>query len=192
MKLVGDTKFRTLVLRPTAMYGEQDQQFVVRFLSFAKAYKNTLPKIRSVDERFQVTYVGNVALAHLRAKDKLAVDETVAGETFYVTDDTPLEDIYEFLRPFVDCQGCRLSDYTLPYLVAILGFMLLALVLRLLRPIYKAPSFLPTPSAVTYICTSLFFNRTKATLRLNYYPNVTPDEAVERSVSYYKDIKFPE
>ncbi|KAM7312585.1 putative 3 hydroxysteroid dehydrogenase [Ixodes scapularis] len=187
----GDTKFRTLVLRPTAMYGEQDQHFVVQFLKHAKASKNCLTKIRSVDERFQVTYVGNAALAHLYAKDKLAVDESVAGEVFYVTDDTPLEDIYEFLRPFVECQGCRLSDYTVPYLLAILVLMLLALVLRLLRPVYRPRSFVPTPSAVTYICTSLFFNRTKATLRLGYYPAVSPDEAVQRSVSYYKAIQFP-
>lgn len=187
----GDTKFRTLVLRPTAMYGEQDQHFVVQFLKHAKGSKNCLTKIRSVDERFQVTYVGNAALAHLYAKDKLAVDESVAGEVFYVTDDTPLEDIYEFLRPFVECQGCRLSDYTVPYLLAILVLMLLALVLRLLRPVYRPRSFVPTPSAVTYICTSLFFNRTKATLRLGYYPSVSPDEAVERSVSYYKSIQFP-
>ncbi|KAL3222892.1 hypothetical protein MRX96_028323 [Rhipicephalus microplus] len=157
----GHTKFSTLVLRPTAMYGEEDQHFVVQFLRVAKSSKNTLTKIRSVDERFQVTYVGNAALAHLRAMEKLAVDESVAGEVFYVTDDTPLEDMYEFLRPFVECQGCRLSDYTVPYLLAILVLMLLALVLRL------------------------------ATLRLNYYPNVTPDEAVQRSVSYYKSLQFP-
>ncbi|KAK8772849.1 hypothetical protein V5799_012617 [Amblyomma americanum] len=187
----GHTKFSTLVLRPTAMYGEQDQHFVVQFLRVAKSSKNTLTKIRSVDERFQVTYVGNAALAHLRAMEKLAVDESVAGEVFYVTDDTPLEDIYEFLRPFVECQGCRLSDYTVPYLLAILVLMLLALVLRLVRPLYRPRAYVPPPSAVTYICTSLFFNRTKATLRLNYYPNVTPDEAVQRSVSYYKSIQFP-
>lgn len=187
----GHTKFSTLVLRPTAMYGEQDQHFVVQFLRVAKSSKNTLTKIRSVDERFQVTYVGNAALAHLRAMEKLAVDESVAGEVFYVTDDTPLEDIYEFLRPFVECQGCRLSDYTVPYLLAILLLMLLALVLRLVRPLYRPRAYVPPPSAVTYICTSLFFNRTKATLRLNYYPNVTPDEAVQRSVSYYKSIQFP-
>ncbi|KAL1472492.1 hypothetical protein MTO96_039281, partial [Rhipicephalus appendiculatus] len=185
------TKFSTLVLRPTAMYGEEDQHFVVQFLRVAKSSKNTLTKIRSVDERFQVTYVGNAALAHLRAMEKLAVDESVAGEVFYVTDDTPLEDMYEFLRPFVECQGCRLSDYTVPYLLAILVLMLLALVLRLVRPLYRPKSYIPPPSAVTYICTSLFFNRTKATLRLNYYPNVTPDEAVQRSVSYYKSLQFP-
>lgn len=51
----GHTKFSTLVLRPTALYGEQDQQFVVQFLRAAKASKNTLPKIRSVDERFQLS-----------------------------------------------------------------------------------------------------------------------------------------
>ncbi|KAH6931936.1 hypothetical protein HPB50_001674 [Hyalomma asiaticum] len=181
----------TLVLRPTAMYGEEDPHFVVQFLRVAKSSKNTLTKIRSVDERFQVTYVGNAALAHLRAMEKLAVDESVAGEVFYVTDDTPLEDMYEFLRPFVECQGCRLSDYTVPYLLAILVLMLLALVLRLVRPLYRPRSYIPPPSAVTYICTSLFFNRTKATLRLNYYPNVTPDEAVQRSISYYKSLEFP-
>lgn len=187
----GHTKFSTLVLRPTALYGEQDQQFVVQFLRAAKASKNTLPKIRSVDERFQVTYVGNAALAHLKAMERLAVDESVAGEVFYVTDDTPLEDIYEFLRPFVECQGCRLSEYTVPYLLAILVLMLMALLLRLVRPLYRPRVYVPPPAAVTYICTSLFFNRTKATLRLNYYPSVTPDEAVQRSVSYYRTLHFP-
>lgn len=186
----GTTKFRTLVLRPTAMYGEQDAHFVVQFLRHAKESNNCLTKIRSVDERFQVTYVGNAALAHLQAKDRLAVDDTVAGEVFFVTDDTPLEDIYEFLRPFIECQGCRLSDYTLPYLLAVLLLWLWALALRVLRPVWHFTCTPPPASSVTYICTSLFFNRTKATLRLGYYPSVSPDEAMQRSLEYYRSLKF--
>ncbi|XP_064460844.1 3 beta-hydroxysteroid dehydrogenase type 7-like isoform X2 [Ornithodoros turicata] len=186
----GATKFRTLVLRPTAMFGEQDTHFVVEFLRHAKASNNCLSKVRSVDERFQVTYVGNAAQAHLQAKNRLATDDSVAGEVFFVTDDTPLEDIYEFLRPFVECQGCRLSDYTIPYLLAVLLLWLWALALRMLRPVWHSSCAPPPASSVTYICTSLFFNRTKATLRLGYYPSISPDDAVSRSLDYYKSLKF--
>jgi len=138
-----------------------------------------------------VTYVGNAAHAHLVAKNCLRESSDCAGEVYYITDDTPLEELYTAIKPYVEAQsGFRLSDWSLPYLVAILAMYIVVLVLRLIRPIYQVGEYFPTPAAVTYACTSVFFNRQKATLRLKYYPHFTAEESRENSLKYYKDVKI--
>jgi len=185
------TKLRTCVLRPTVFYGEEDAHFIPRLLKIAKMYGGgTVQRVKSVDERFQTTYVGNVAHAHVVAKNQLRDSGSCAGEIYYITDDTPLEELYTNIKPYVEAQRMRLSDWCIPYLIAILFMTIISLVMKLVRPLYQVGEYFPTPSAVTYACTSVFFNRQKATLRLKYYPHYTPEEAQENSLKYYKNLKL--
>ncbi|OQR69050.1 3 beta-hydroxysteroid dehydrogenase type 7-like [Tropilaelaps mercedesae] len=187
----GSTKLRSCVLRPTVFYGEQDEHFIPRIMKIAKYYGgNKVQRVKSIDERFQVTYVGNAAHAHIVAKNRLRENSDCAGEVYYITDDTPLQELYSAIKPYVDSQGkFRISDWSIPYLLAILGISILVLIVRLVRPIYQVGKYFPTPAAVTYACTSVFFNRQKATLRLKYYPHYTVEESHENSLKYYKDLK---
>lgn len=45
---------------------------------------------------------------------------------------------------------------------------------------------LVTPQIFYFMCNSLFLNRTKASLRLGYEPTFSPDEALKRSLDWYK------
>ncbi|XP_003743458.1 3 beta-hydroxysteroid dehydrogenase type 7 [Galendromus occidentalis] len=187
----GVTTLRTCVLRPTVVYGEEEKHFIPRLMSVAKLYgRGKVQKVKSVDERFQITYAGNAAYAHVIAKDRLRENSDCAGEIYYITDDTPLEELYVAIKPFVEAQDMRLSDWSLPYLFAILIMSLISVILRIIRPIYQVGKLFPTPATVTYACTSVFFNRQKATLRLKYYPCFTPEESYERALEYYKKVKF--
>ncbi|GFX53490.1 hypothetical protein TNCV_4652761 [Trichonephila clavipes] len=100
----GDGTLRTVSVRPTPLYGPQDQCFFYEILRYAKKHKYYL-RIRSLDERLQISFVGNAAWALIKAKDRLAVDETISGESFFITDDTAIIDIHEHIRPFLEVRN---------------------------------------------------------------------------------------
>ncbi|XP_076336389.1 3 beta-hydroxysteroid dehydrogenase/Delta 5--_4-isomerase type 1-like isoform X2 [Tachypleus tridentatus] len=180
----------TLALRPMVLYGEQDGYFVISALRAAKKRNGVLQRVHSVDERLQVMYVGNAAWAHIRAKDTLREDKTAAGEVYFITDDTPIIDIYEIMRPWVEAHGFKLSDYVLPYVFVYILLAVVCFFLRLVSPFYKPEGYITSTEELDYLCSTYFFNRAKATLRLDYHPLYTPDEASERSMSYYANVEI--
>lgn len=87
---------------------------------------------------FKMTYVGNAAHAHIVAKNCLRQSSDCAGEVYYITDDTPLEELFTAIKPYVEARGqIRMSDWSIPYIFAILAMSIIALILRLIRPIYQ-------------------------------------------------------
>lgn len=187
--LSGTDKLRALVLRPSALYGEEDPYIVPEVLKATKDNKGVLVRIDNIFTRCQFTYAGNAAWACLKAKERIQEDESIGGEEFFVTDDTPIVDPYDFLKPYIESHGFRLSKYTLPYWLVIMALSLLALLVRVIRPFYAINlSKRFNPSNVKFICKTYFFNRNKAILRLNYEPFYTPEESDKRSLMYYKSL----
>ncbi|XP_028968164.1 3 beta-hydroxysteroid dehydrogenase/Delta 5--_4-isomerase type 1 [Galendromus occidentalis] len=186
----GEGTLRTCVLRPTVIFGEEEKHFISRMTSVGKLYwTGTVPKIQFIDERFQLTYAGNAAYAHILAKDRLRESTECAGETFFITDDTPLDELYASIKPFVEAQEMKLSELSLPYVAVVFVLLLLSTLARIIRPIYQVGELFPTPSKITAVCMSVFFNRQKAALRLKYYPCYTPEESQERTIKYYERVK---
>lgn len=187
----GTDRLRSLAIRPTIVYGEEDHHFVPFMLRMAKVWsKGTLMRVHSLDERLQVTYAGNAAWAHIKAKERLIHDNTISGEAFYVTDDTPIVDIYENIRPYVEASKHKMSERVLPYWFVYFALVFLSLFLRLVRPIYKMSKPLVPSGVVSYMCSTIFFNRSKAILRLNYQPIYTHEEAQTNSLKYYSKLKI--
>lgn len=187
----GKGTLRTLSLRPTPIYGEEDNHLVTAMITKAKTdFKGVLLRVHSLDERMQITYAGNAAWAHIKAKERLIHDESISGEEFFINDDTPIIDLYENLRPYLEAAKVKLSDYVYPYWLVYFGLIFLTFVLRLISPIYKPKIELPTPGMVAFLCSTIFFNRSKATLRLNYQPIYTPEEAKQKTTEYFQKAKI--
>ncbi|XP_023220647.1 3 beta-hydroxysteroid dehydrogenase/Delta 5--_4-isomerase type 3-like [Centruroides sculpturatus] len=186
----GETKLRTLSLRPTVIYGEEDRFLVTSILRMAKENNGIVRRIHSLDERLQMTYVGNAAWAHIKAKQTIGKDESVSGEAFFVTDDTPIIDIYENIRPFVEERGFKLSEYVIPYWIVFLFLFFIASITRLISFVFVPPWRIQNPSTLDYICSTFFFNRSKAILRLGYQPIYTPEESREKSITFYSKVQL--
>jgi nucleoside-diphosphate-sugar epimerase len=67
----GNNKLQTVVMRPTLLYGEEDNHFVTKILKVAKEQSGVLRRIDNVFIRIQPTYAANAGWACLKAKDKL-------------------------------------------------------------------------------------------------------------------------
>jgi 3beta-hydroxy-delta5-steroid dehydrogenase / steroid delta-isomerase len=176
-------------MRPTLLYGEEDNHFVSKILKIAKEQSGVLRRIDNVFIRIQPTYAANAGWACLKAKDKLQSDESIGGEAFFITDDTQILDTFDFLMPYLQCKGYNLSNRSYPYWLFMIIFHLLVLLIRILWSVY--PINLQkglTPANVKYLCNTYFFNRNKAILRLNYEPLYNHEEAQQKSIQYYKKL----
>ena len=182
---------QTLVLRPTVTYGEGDHLFIPHVLKLAKESKGVLPKIDNVFIRSQLTYVGNVAWCCLKAKDKIQEDSSLAGEVFFVTDDTPILDPFDIYEPYLKLHGMRVSSWSFPYWMVIFILTILNGLARLLKPLVEIT--LPDSfemKKLRYMANTFFFNRNKSILRLDYDPFFSPQESETRSLAFYKKLKI--
>ncbi|RWS21336.1 3 beta-hydroxysteroid dehydrogenase type 7-like protein [Leptotrombidium deliense] len=182
---------RTVVLRPTGMYGEYDKYLIPGFLKTAKNSDGCLPRIDNTFIRVQLTYVGNAAWACIKAKQKLESDESIGGEVFFITDDTPIMDPFEFAEPYLKSCGLRLSQRTYPYWLLISMLSIFVFFVKLIRPLFPVP--LPpsmNPGALRYITNIYFYNRNKSTLRLDYEPIFDENESQTKSLQYYSNLNL--
>lgn len=187
----GSGSLRTLILRPSLLYGEGDPHFVTQTLRLTKKMGGKLLRIDNIFTRCQVSYVGNAAWACIKAKERIQVDDSIGGEEFYITDDTPILDPYDFLKPFLSIHGMTVSSWSVPFWLVLLLLTLVHFFVDLFKPIYhiKLPATFDIKK-IKYICNTYFFNRNKAILRLDYDPLFTPEESQTRANEYYKTCQI--
>lgn len=179
---------RTCVLRPCGMFGEGDPYHVANVLRIVKA--GQLP-FRMGDGRaaFQHVYVGNVAHAHVLAmRALLAAEGRVAGEVYFVTDDAPALNFFDFMEPILSELGYSLPprSRSVPYPVMwTLGALLEGVALAC-RPFFP---FVPTltRSSVRFVCHEHTFVGDKARRDFGYEPIYSHAEAIRRTVEWFRE-----
>ncbi|XP_066995623.2 3 beta-hydroxysteroid dehydrogenase/Delta 5--_4-isomerase type 1 isoform X2 [Anabrus simplex] len=182
----GTGHLRTVALRPTLLYGEQDPRLIPALIRFAEANAGRLIKFAGAGGKQQVTYVGNAAWAHLRAKDVLLLRPSgVGGLPVFITDDTPACDLLHFAQRVtssVDAPPrCLLTRWYVPSLLAYLVAFILELIASLLR--LRLP--FPPRAVVSYLGSILYYNRLRAAILLEYSPIFTLDESNRLARKYY-------
>ncbi|KAI1419547.1 sterol-4-alpha-carboxylate 3-dehydrogenase [Xylaria sp. FL1777] len=170
----------TVVIRPSAIFGEGDQMILPRLINVYREGKAYI-QIGRNQNLFDFTYVGNVAHAHLLAAETL-FNNKVDGECFFITNGSPVY-FWDFARSVWVSAGFPYDPrrvWVLPLSIAlIIGFLgeLLAIVLR-------RPATL-TRQRVAFSGMTRYYNISKARQRLGYEPLVPLNVAVKKSVRWY-------
>ena len=101
---------RTIALRPSGIYGPQENFFIPKILDIFYKYGKIAPTYFDKKERFEFTFVYNIAWAHALATAHLDRSETKAfGNAFFVTDQTIVNSAaLEFARPMIEALGITL------------------------------------------------------------------------------------
>ena len=172
------------------MYGEEDAHFIPEVLEMSRYTKNTFYRIDNIFIRSQLTYVGNAAWAVIKAKDKLQLDKSIAGEAFFITDDTPIVDPFDFLKPIVESNDIKVASYSIPCWLLVIFLNILHLIVNVVGVVYEInlPEIV-NKKKLLYLANTFFFNRNKAIIRLDYDPLYSPEESEERAFSFYKKLK---
>jgi sterol-4alpha-carboxylate 3-dehydrogenase (decarboxylating) len=128
-----------------------------------------------------VTYAGNSADAHLLAAARLLGSNPVgiAGEAFFITDDTPAR-FWDFGRAFQREAGLTTASDKIRIINPTVAYYI-AWVLEWIAWFTGSKPKLATAS-VRYVTMNRWYNISKAKERLGYQPKVDWEEGVKRGV----------
>ncbi len=181
---------RTATIRPTAMYGEGDQQMIANLLNVFRTGQQTV-WLGDNTALMDSVYVGSVAQAHVLAARGIlssALDPTapkVDGEAFNITDDAPLPP-WTFFRLF----WIEMGDTTpLSKVWIIPNGITLAMseVAEWWTWTFSLGKYRPKlliKERIEFLLYTRTYSIKKARERLGYEPVVTMSEAVRRAVKW--------
>ena len=173
----GNNGLSTCALRPHLIWGPHDPHILPMIITRTK--RNKLIQIGDGKNKISVSYVENVAHAHLQAADALESDSPLAGQAYFIADDTPvlmwswINDLLSELNiPKVDRQLSYRNAYRL---ATFLEFT------HRLCPFLGAPSL--TRFLVANFAKSHYFTLDKARTDFAYQNIVAPSEAMQKTLS---------
>lgn len=185
----------TVALRPAGIFGEGDMQFTPNLLQ-ALAKGQTKFQLGENDNLFDCTYVGNVAFAHILAAvalmDTHALGSTqpldherVDGEVFFITNGEPVY-FWDFVRSVWRAGGDRTEVEKVWVIGGDMGLRLASLVEW---GFWLAGGRVPnlTRQKVKYSIMTRYYCIDKARARLGYAPKWGMEEAVRRTVGWFRE-----
>ncbi|MCC7181255.1 MAG: NAD-dependent epimerase/dehydratase family protein [Acidobacteria bacterium] len=169
--------FRTLALRPHLVWGPRDTHFIPNLI--ARARTGRLVQIGDGRNRVDVTYVENLADAHLLAAERLRDDPTIGGRPFFISQGEPV-DAWGFVGLLLDRLGLPRPAHRLSYRRA----YAMAALAEAAWMIIRRPGGPPlTRFLVSQMARSHHFDISAARRVLGYRPLVSTAEGVDRLVA---------
>ncbi len=89
-----DESLSTAVLRPHLIWGPRDPHLIPRIIERARSGR--LRRVGDGMNRISVSYVENVAHAHLQTADALGPDSPIAGRSYFINEPEPVR-LWEFI-----------------------------------------------------------------------------------------------
>lgn len=175
-------KLHTCAIRPHGIFGARDPHFLpVLAQTGAKGKSKFL--IGDGSNLVDFTYVENVAYAHALAAVQLGPDAPVNGQAYFITNREPIF-FWEFITRMHRAWG-----YTLPWLPMPVALMRpLAKVAEAVGSVFNfRPTF--TTQAINYSGCAHYYSCARAVREMGYQPPVSMDEAINRSLNYYWDLR---
>lgn len=185
----GKDHLNTVALRPTLMYGENDERgFFPAIMRLAHRLDGKIPRIAEGGKK-QTTYVGNVAWAHLCAKNKLKTDpKSVSGLPIFITDDTPVTDAVRFTQRInVDMEAFKIKPFSwsFPFLLCYLIAILLELALKFINLFRKVHITYCPRGMLAFGSSLMLLDRLRSSIALEYEPLYSVNEGFSRSAKWY-------
>lgn len=169
---------RTCALRPHLVWGPGDTQIIPRLL--ARGRQGRLRVVGDGRNRVDISYIDNVADAHLLAADNLWGAGTAAGQAFFISQGEPVV-LWDWINDLFGRVGVAPVRGRVELARAIRIGRLLEVGYRLLR-LRKEPPM--TRFLAEQLALSHWFATTKARTLLGYSPRVSTGEGLGRLVAW--------
>jgi len=177
----GKGSLLTTVLRPDGIYGPGNN--VMMDGVFQQVTKGRLvATIGFPGAVHDHIYIDNLVHAEIRVAKHLVPGSPVCGKPYFVTDNKRLP-LFEFMRPLIEGLGYKMPKLNIPYR-PVIWFLRLWQYLHF-RIGLPAPLF--TPHEIRKLAISHCASNEAAERDFGYDPVVTPEEAMTRCLSYYKE-----
>lgn len=180
-------RLATCALRPSGIFGEGDTVMVPTMVRQAKAGKMKYI-IGTGRNLWDLTYVGNVAQAHVLAAERLEVGSPAAGQAFFVTNQEPVP-FWRFTGDLLEGLGYERPSKRLPLgLVLAIAMMFEYIIRPLLSPFVKLSSDF-TVFRVRIVTRQRAFCGDKARTLLGYVPRTSVSEGLARTVAHFSHLR---
>jgi nucleoside-diphosphate-sugar epimerase len=179
-----DSTLKTVILRPSDIYGEKDPYHIDSLINMAKG--GFYVRLGNGKSKSQHVYVGNMAFAHVLAADALLKNKEVSGKVYFITDGKG-HNFFKFFDQIVLGAGYKIwpKNLWLPRGLAYSIGAVSEMIAVLARPIKKyTPKF--SRFAVTYTCTDYTFTADKARRELGFYPKYDEKTALGNTIAFYR------
>ncbi len=165
---------RTCAIRPHLVWGPGDPHLLPRL--FERGRKGQLRQVGAGQNLVDISYVDNVAHAHLLAADNLAGPGTAAGRAYFISQGEPVN-LWQWINELFSRLDIAPVRSNIPYCSAYgLG--------ALLEGFYLLAGWRKEPQMTRFLAQQLakshYFSIARATLDLGYRPLVSTEEGMER------------
>lgn len=153
-------------------------------------WKPTFTKHNIVFAVSLILYNTHLLKHHLNFTDAtLARNPKVGGRFYFIPDDTPTQNTFQFMEPFLELRGYSLSTIKFPFRLVYSLLLMSELIVKALSPLVTIN--LPAESySVKYINMNISFSGQRAREELGFKPIFTPEVAKQRCLLYYKHMKL--
>lgn len=171
----GTSGLATCAIRPHLIWGPRDTQLIPRLIRRAQSGK--LRRVGDGTNVISMSYVENVAAAHLQAANALEVDSPVGGNAYFINEPEPVN-CWEWINTLLDRAGLPAIEKTISAGTA-------SMVGGVFELIYKALFFLPGEPPMTrflasQLSTSHSYKIDKAVRDFGYQPRVSVDDGLSK------------
>jgi nucleoside-diphosphate-sugar epimerase len=164
----------TCALRPHLIWGPRDNHLIPRLIARARAGR--LRRVGDGRNRISMSYVENVAAAHIQAADALAPGSAVAGQAYFINEPEPVN-LWDWVNELLGRAGLPPVAKTISARTAWRAGAVLEGVYRVLRLRSEPPM---TRFLASQLSTSHWYSVAKAQRDFGYTPPVTVEEGLRR------------
>ena len=177
----GEKGLKTVALRPHLIWGPGDNHLIPTILKAAQ--QRRLFQVGNGDNWVDVSYVTNVAQAHLLALKELQNPASVVpGRAYFISQGDPVQ-LWAWLRQLLKKLGAPQPVSKMPFCIAY-GFGALFELLYKLLCIKRQPPM--TRFVAKELSQSHYFDISAAKMDLHYVPQISNEEGMELLVSWMK------
>lgn len=174
----------TCALRPHLIWGPGDPHLIPRLV--AARLKNRLKIVGKKDNVVDISYIDNVAHAHILAANNLASTQTAAGKPYFISQDKPVN-LWDWLNDLFKEIGVPELDSSISFPLAYSIGACLEVGYAILKRQDEPPM---TRFVAEQLAKSHYFSIANAQKDLGYVPLVSTEEGLKRLVSSLKKSKF--
>jgi len=167
----------TLIIRPGNVFGPRDRTTFVKMAQLLE--KGQMVYINRGKPLTCPTYIENLVDAILLAVNR----KDTVGETFIITDGLEIT-WKEYIDKIADGLSVRRPLFSFPYSLAYSAGAVCEAILKLFRS--NSPPII-TRYRIANVAKDYHFSIKKAKTRLGYQPRISLDEAMKRTVKWYKN-----
>lgn len=164
----------TCALRPHLIWGPGDTNLLPRIAD--RARKGKLKQVGDGTNRVSVSYVENIADAHLAACDKLEKGSPVCGEAYFVNEEKPVN-CWQFISELLKAMNCPPVTKTVPFKAAYAAGAAMEATYKLLG---KTDEPLMTRFVALQLATSHWFKIDKAKRDLGWEPHISIENGLKQ------------